>query len=152
MRMARRSTVIAKIVASLMIVSTSIALAADRLPGLGSKDAAGTGVVANAPIPSVKITGHVTGMYPGRVATVKVRLKNPGSVAVVAKKVSATVGDAGPGCDAANLVVQRARKVLRIRPHGRAKVTLQATMLPSAPDACQGLSFPLSFHAKVRAA
>lgn len=152
MRMARRSMAVARIAVSLLFVSASIALAADRLPRLDTGGAEGAGAAASAHVPSVKISGHVTGMYPGRVATVRVRVRNLGKKAVTVKKVSATVGDAGPGCDSANLIVKRARRKLHISPGGRAKLKLKATMLPDAPDACQGLAFPLAFHAKVRPA
>lgn len=145
--------VVARIAVGLLVVSASIALAADRLPRLhGGSDANGLGSASSAQTPSVKITGHVAGMYPGRVAVVRVRVKNPSSTTVLVKKVSATVGDAGPGCDSAYLVVKRAPKTLHIRPGGRAKVKLLATMVPDAPDACQGVAFPLTFHAKVRQA
>jgi hypothetical protein len=48
--------------------------------------------------------------------------------------------------------VQRSKKKVRIAPGRRAKIKLVATMAASAPDACQGLSFPLFFHARVRPA
>ena len=149
MRIARRSTVVAKIAIGLLAVSASIAMAADRLPGQHAGDAEGLAVAASSKIASVKITGHVTGMYPGRVAVFRVRVKNPGHSTVLVKKVSATVGNAGPGCDGTNLIVQRSRKTLHIAPGRRAKLKLRATMVPDAPDACQGLAFPLAFHAKV---
>jgi hypothetical protein len=153
MRIVRRSMAVARIAASLLVVSASIALAADRLPGLNAGGHAdGVGAAASASVPSMKISGHVSGMYPGRVALVRVRVKNPGHVAVVVKQVSATVGDAGAGCDSTYLSVKSSRKKLRIAPGRRVKLTLQATMLPDAPDACQGLTFPLAFHAKLRPA
>jgi hypothetical protein len=151
MRMIRRSASVARIAAALLVLSASIALAADRLPELGSAgDPQGLTLVA--PAASVKISGHVSGMVPGRVATIKARVRNPGKVAALVKKVTATVGDAGPGCDAGNLVVTRSKKAVRVAPGRRVKVKLRATMAASAPDACQGLIFPLSFHAKVRPA
>ncbi|HEY7399592.1 MAG TPA: hypothetical protein VH989_01720 [Actinomycetota bacterium] len=150
MRMIRGSLAAVRIAAGVLVLSASIALAADGLPRLGSTGGEGLATASSAV--SVKISGHVSGMVPGRVATIKATVRNPGSVSVVVKQVSASVGDAGPGCDAGNLVVTHSKKAVHIGPGRRVKVKLRATMAASAPDACQGLTFPLSFHAKVRPA
>jgi hypothetical protein len=100
--------------------------------------------------PSVRVTGHAHGLFPGKVGTLHVTLRNESPYPIWVVRVSARVEDAGPGCSGSVLRVSPRRAHLRIRPHGRIRTVLRVRMLPTSPDACQGARFPISFRARTR--
>jgi hypothetical protein len=141
--------------------------------GLALAAALVLGVVANAElggrgaepagrqVPSgLRGHGQASGFYPGRHQPVWVHVRNPYGHRARVRWIRTSVGDAGPGCAADNLVARRSRG-LRGLPGGRwrhvriparqwRRVRVRARMRGRAPDACQGASFPLRFRIKVK--
>jgi hypothetical protein len=84
-------------------------------------------------------------MYPGRHARLRVTVLNPSPVAVTMTSVQTAIGDAASGCKGSNLVVRRFHGSRIIPAHGSGRVRLRVRMRRRAPDACQGVTFPLLF-------
>jgi hypothetical protein len=80
-----------------------------------------------------RITGSATGLYPGGVGTLTLRVR---------------VRDASRGCRASNLAIHRFRGFVDIRPRRTATLRLIARLSPRAPVACTGARFPLRFAAR----
>jgi hypothetical protein len=98
----------------------------------------------------VRLSGHVGGLYPGRVGTLWVRVHNPTRRPQVVGAVGAVVHDARARCAARNVRIGVYRRRLSIPPHGRRRVPLSIAMRPGAANACQQAVFPLTFRAEVR--
>jgi hypothetical protein len=142
--------VAAKFAASLMMLAAwfAFAVAGERAPAPTSAPSGGSVEVARRP--AVSVTGHAGGLYPGKVAKLHVVVRNTSPSQIVVRRVSARVGDAAPGCSGSVLRVKPLRAHMRIRPGKRVRTKLVVTMLPIAPDACQGVTFPITFRARAR--
>jgi hypothetical protein len=95
----------------------------------------------------------VTGLYPGAVRPMTLKLTNtyPYSIAVAAPiaTVAATTNKAGCTGIAANLGITPAGiRRLVIASHKSKTVVIQVAMPPTVADACQGATFKISFRAK----
>jgi len=134
--------VIAPVVAAILTVS-AIALA-------GTLSTRGTATSGSAPR-SLKIHGHVRGMYPGRSATLRLHVQNPLTVRVGVYRIHVHVHrGVGPNgtCPANMLSVKPWRGLQRIR-GGQAQVfRLRTRMRRRAPDRCQGTRWRLTYDAK----
>jgi hypothetical protein len=141
----------AKIAMILMMLGAGVAFAVagerSPMPAPASPD----GTAATARRPAVRVTGRARGLYPGKTGKVRVNVRNLDPFAIRVLRVSARVGDAAPGCPRSVLNVRALRTRLRIRPGGRIKTWLTIKMLPTAPDACQGATFPITFRTKTAA-
>jgi hypothetical protein len=100
---------------------------------------------------TLRISGHVTGLYPGVTKALRVKFRNryPGRVVITGLRV--VVKDASPRCPAASLRVERFKSRIRVRKRGRLGFPLGVTLSPDVGDGCQGALFPLVFKARVRA-
>jgi hypothetical protein len=96
-----------------------------------------------APRPTFQVRGRVVGMYPGRVRTMKVRIRNPHPFPIRAR-----IGDGAPGCRGGYLRVRRLRTPLVIKARSRARTHTRVVLRKAAPDACMGARFPLTFTGK----
>jgi len=88
-----------------------------------------------------------SGLYPGADVTVPVTVHNPLSYDLAVHTADVTVGDAGPGCPAANLVAGSYSGDVVAAAHRDATIPIRMQMPNTAPDACQGATFPLVFTA-----
>jgi len=104
--------------------------------------------------------GQASGFYPGGHAPVWVRVRNPFRHRARVRWIRASVGKAGPGCPADNLVPRRSRGLRQLE-SGKwrhvliparqwRRVRVRTRMRSRAPDACQGATFPLRFRIKVK--
>jgi hypothetical protein len=104
--------------------------------------------------------GQASGFYPGGHAPVWVRVRNPFHHRARVRWIRASVGKGGPGCAADNLVPRRSRGLRQLQ-SGKwrhvliparqwRRVRVRTRMRPRAPDACQGVTFPLRFRIKVK--
>jgi LPXTG-motif cell wall-anchored protein len=93
------------------------------------------------------LTTDYTGLYPNADASVPVTVHNPKGYELAVHTAAVTVGDASPGCRAANLEASSFSGDVVAPPHGDATIPVHMHRLASAPDACQGATFPLSFTA-----
>lgn len=124
----------------------SAALVTDQ-GGVGMRAAEAAGKSA----PRLKAHGKVTGLSPGAVKTLKVRVRNRYPDKVRLGYVLTKVHDASPGCTAENLAIRRRTKSRKYIPsHRQRKVRVSVEMQESAPEACQGAQFPLNFKVRGR--
>lgn len=98
----------------------------------------------------LSVQGTVDGLYPGQVTTIDVTVRNRTSRAVRVSLVTARVRTAPQGCPTSVLRLGAARPDRVLRPGRRAVVPLPVSLDGSAPDACQGVTFPLSLRAVAR--
>jgi hypothetical protein len=136
----------ARIAVSLAMLGAWIgfAVAGERSPMPAPASPGGT--VAAARRPAVRVTGHARGFYPGKIGKLRVTVRNLELNPIWVRRVSARVGDAAPGCSRSVLEVKPLRTRSRIRPGGRIRTSLTVRMLPTAPDARQGATFPITFR------
>lgn len=126
--------------ALLVAYAISPALAeADRGPGAAS--------LRPRP-PTFTITGHARRLSPGVTRTLRLRIGDPAPFAILVREVTVTVRNANPGCPHRYARVASYSGSLRVPAHGSSALRLAITLLPSAPNACQGARFPLDFHGR----
>lgn len=121
----------------------------------GAARAKGSAVAAGKPGSSdaktFRIDGSASGLFPGAVRPVPLVLTNPNSFPINVTELSVTVASSSAGCEAAAHLDGSSW-------HGSAVVAkkgsltlasaLTITMKPSAPQACEGLGFTLTFAGK----
>jgi hypothetical protein len=78
----------------------------------------------------------------------RLRVGDPAPFAILVREVTVTVHNANPGCPHRYVHVASYSGSLRVPPHGSSALRLAITLLPSAPDVCQGARFPLEFHGR----
>lgn len=133
---------------ALAIVLASAAAAYAAIAGIPADGATlGTATAGESSSP-LRVSGYVTGLYPGASKSMTVTVRNPLGDPVEVRWVGAKVRDAGPDCRGENLVAQPSRQQVQIEPHGVSGLELEISMRPSAPDVCQGATFPLRFRAR----
>ena len=103
--------------------------------------------VAHAADVQFTLTTSYTGLYPNADASVPVTVHNPADYELAVHTADVRVGDAGPACPATNLEAFSYSGDVVAPPHGDATIPIRMHMPSSAPDACQGATFPLSFTA-----
>jgi hypothetical protein len=104
--------------------------------------------------------GQASGFYPGGHRPVWVRVRNPFNHRARVRWIRTSVGDAGPGCVADNLVARRSRGLRQlssgkwrhvlVRARQWQRVRVRTRMRARAPNACQGVTFQLRFRIKVK--
>jgi len=97
------------------------------------------------PIKDFLIAGEVTGLYPGGQSEVPVEVQNPNSSELMVTDISVVASDGSTQCGAAYLSVGNIGGPVAVPPLGRATIRLPVSLAESAPDACQGVTFPLVF-------
>ena len=100
------------------------------------------------PDPAFPVSGSVTGLAPGASVPLVVSITNPFGISIVVQRVGAVASDASPLCTTDFLVIEGTRGELLIPPGKTATDALVASLTPSAPDACQGAVFPLSYDGR----
>jgi hypothetical protein len=116
------------------------------LSGTGAAGAPSQPVTAVAATAgSFPISGDIAGLYPGAQLPLVLTVHNPQHFAIVVTTLSVSVGDAAPGCTAANLTATSFSGQLQVPALGAAAVSVHVTMVHSAPNACQGVVFPLHY-------
>lgn len=101
------------------------------------------------PVDHVRISGHVAGLYPGGVRSLRVRIRNTGRRPLTVRSISALVRSPSASCSAANVRVRPYHGYLRLPPSARRRVRLRIAMRPDAASACQRATFPLTYRAGV---
>ena len=95
-----------------------------------------------------KLSGHVTGLYPGQRKRLVIFVRNRGSRALRVRVVTTRVRDASRACKARNLRITAFHGSLRVAGHGWRRIYVRATMRADSPTACQGALFRLAFHGR----
>jgi hypothetical protein len=118
---------------------------ADTLVLSGAGTAGAPVATSAAAAGSFRISGSVAGLYPGAQLPLVLTVTNPKYFAIVVSSLSVAVAAATPGCGAANLTATSFSGNLQVPALGTAAVSLQVTLAHSAPNACQGVVFPLHY-------
>ncbi len=140
-----------RIKARYAIVALALAFAAAAYGALGSvgdnRGGARQRHHATASAASVlRASGHVRGLYPGARKGLHVKLRNRSSRWVIVRAIRADVKNGAPGCSRDNLSTQPKELAYpRVPPRKTRRIGLRIRMWPGAPDACQGVRFPLRF-------
>ncbi len=103
--------------------------------------------VAHAADVQFTLTTNYTGLYPDADVSVPVTVHNPARYQLAVHTAAVRVGDANAECRAENLEAFSYSGDVVAPADGDATIPIRTHMLASAPDACQGASFPLSFTA-----
>ncbi len=91
------------------------------------------------------VSGHVEELRPGGTRPMVLTVRNPNSVAIRVTSLTVTAGSA-PGCPASTLTLpQWTGSLLVPKKNGTATLTVNVHLKPSAPDACQGARWPLTY-------
>jgi hypothetical protein len=96
------------------------------------------------------VSGSVTGLFPGSVGTLTLRLDDLEPFAIVVTTVTTTVAGAPTGCPPADLAVAPFLGGVSVGGHRSATVTVAVTLSHSTPDACQGALFALRYAGTAR--
>lgn len=91
------------------------------------------------------IAGEVDGLFPGADVTLDAQVTNPHPFAILVIAASATVLDATAGCPASMLEIGASQATVEVPAGGTGVVPLEVRMSLGAPDACQGVTWPLEF-------
>jgi hypothetical protein len=95
---------------------------------------------------SFTIAGDVTGLYPGATRSLTLTVTDRRTFPILVTSITTAVGGGRPGCPAADLRVGPFTGGVSVAGEGSAQVVVTVSMLRSAPNACQGAVFPLSYH------
>ena len=95
-----------------------------------------------------RVSGSVTGLFPGARRLMAVRVQNPYRRPLRLLSVAADVGQARRYCTASNLTLRPFRGRLSIPPRSARVVRLGVALEPTAAQDCSGGRFPLRFRAK----
>ena len=104
---------------------------------------------------SIALSGEVSGLYPGAVVDLAMAMTNPTTLEVLVDTVDVTVGQPDQtGCPAEALLIGNAQTAGQgsipvgtlIGPDGTTEVSIRLTLSDTAPSACQGAVFPLTYQ------
>ncbi len=93
------------------------------------------------------LSADLSGLYPNVDADFPVSVTNPADFAIAVQSASVAIGDANPSCTATYLTARSFSGDVVVPAHGSATFPIHLHMAGSAPDACQGATFPLTFTA-----
>jgi hypothetical protein len=93
------------------------------------------------------VSGSASGAYPGGNLPLPLTVTNQYPFAITVTSISIQVGNATSNCPAANLTPMNFTGSLAVPANGTASVTLGVMMVSGAPNACQGVTFPLTYTA-----
>lgn len=92
-----------------------------------------------------RVSGTVKGLYPGRVKTLRVRVRNPNGVPMRVRFVRVRVVSPVSTCPARSVRVKPWRGSVQIRAGASKRLRLQVRMRRWTPDACQGVRYRLRY-------
>ena len=93
------------------------------------------------------LSADFTGLYPNADLTVPVTVHNLQTYDVAVRAATVIVGDASAACGATNVVAHLFSGDVVVASGAGATIPVRLQMLAGAPDACQGVTFPLTFDA-----
>lgn len=95
-----------------------------------------------------KLSGHVTGLYPGQRKRLVIVVRNRGRRAIRVRVVTTRVRGASRACKARNLRIAAFHGALRVAGRRSRRIVVRASMRADSPTACQGAVFRLAFHGR----
>ena len=108
----------------------------------------GEGSATAAKPSAFKVKGNLVGLYPGLTTKLRVKVTNRGASPITLTQLKAKVKSTTVGCSASTLKISPFKGRKRIGRHATVKLRLPARMSASAPDACQGTRYQLSYSGK----
>jgi hypothetical protein len=94
---------------------------------------------------SFRIAGSAHGLYPGFTGFLVLTVTSPEHFPIKVTSLNVAVADASPLCKASNIHVSPFAGSLVVPANGSASTQLTIQLAHAAPDACQGVLFPLSY-------
>lgn len=126
---------------ALALASVAAAYGAAGGAGRGSEPTDARGAAS-----ALRARGHVDGLYPGARKGLAVELRNRSSRWVQVRAIRAIVTGGARGCSRDNLSTWGEELAHpRVRPRHTRRIGIRIRMWARAPDACQGVRFPLRF-------
>lgn len=132
----------------MLAVVALMAAAAAGYAALGGAQRAAAPRAKIQPSP-VKVTGDVSGLFPGMATVLPIRVRNLTDGPVKLRWVRTEVRPPDVDCDPANLHAEQIWPRLRIPAGARIDLVVPVTLDADAGDFCQGARFPLRYHTRV---
>jgi hypothetical protein len=101
-----------------------------------------------AAAPSFRVSGTVEGLYPGKRVVLRASVRNPYGFTIVVKRVRVRVTSPVAACPRSAVKIKAWRGSRIVKARGTGRVALRITMRRTAPDACRGVRFALSYTGK----
>jgi len=92
--------------------------------------------------------GKAKHLFPGDHTNLRVRVHNRSSTEFILQSLRTDVRSGAEGCDRSNLKTGELRRPKTVPAGGNLKLRVPVTMVPRAPDECQGVRFPLKLHGR----
>ena len=146
-RRARRRTTKLITIVCFVLAFAGGAFAAAHEGGAGGTSAAGD-LAAKQKYPGFSITGHVTGLLPGAHGRLRLKVHNRHRFKIRVTSIKTRVGDPSAACRASNVSVRRFRGHKKVPGRHSRRIRVRIRMAASAPDACQGARFPLTYKGR----
>lgn len=132
----------------MLAVLALMAAAAAGYAALGGAHRAAAPRAKIQPSP-VKVTGDVSGLWPGMTVDMPIRVRNLTDGPVQLRWVRTNVRPADVECDPGNLHTEQIWPRQRIPAGARIDLVVPVTLDADAGDFCQGATFPLRYHTRV---
>jgi hypothetical protein len=97
---------------------------------------------------SIPIAGRVRGLVPGVPRTLRLVIRNPYGFPIVMRSIAVIVGDASRRCSRRDVVSPGLTEPLRVPASSRIAVRVPIKLRRATVDACQGVSYPLTFRGR----
>jgi hypothetical protein len=142
-RAALLGTAVAVVLASVGVAggSSDIPLSGTGVAAVGASTLAAPRAASGG---NFAITGNVAGLFPGASRSLVLSVFNPEPFTIVVTSVTTTVGSPSLQCPGTLMTVTPFSGKRSVPAHGAGQVTVTASLDHSAPNACQGVTFP--FH------
>jgi hypothetical protein len=91
------------------------------------------------------VSGQVENLRPGGSRPMVLTVRNPNSVGIRVTSLTVRAGNASTACQASSLTLPQWTGSLVVPKNGTGTLTVQVSLKPTAPDACQGARWPLTY-------
>ena len=91
------------------------------------------------------VSGEVQDLRPGGTRPMVLTVRNPNSVGIRVTSLTVRAGAASATCQASSLTLPQWTGSLVVPKNGTGTVTVQVSLKTSAPNACQGARWPLTY-------
>jgi hypothetical protein len=91
------------------------------------------------------MSGQVENLRPGGSRPMVLTVRNPNSVGIRVTSLTVRAGAASVACQASLLTLPQWTGSLVVPKNGTATLTVNVALRPTAPDACQGARWPLTY-------
>jgi hypothetical protein len=131
----------------LVLAFAAAAFAATHEGGARGNGAAGD-LAAKPKHQGFSISGHAAGLVPGTHGHLRLKVHNRHRFKIRVTSIKTRVGNASATCPASNLSVRRFRGHQKVRGRHSRRFRVRIAMAASAPNACQGVTFPLAYKGR----